>query len=115
MALLGVAYIASGVAPSNWRALERDIEEAVSRASAFALPFAQKRYLAHSVFICGRVWIVVSAAVPLIHFLTRTGSLLFVALATRALSASPAMSLPSHVNKVGAASPVWVSLSTSWP
>ncbi|KAG0414588.1 hypothetical protein HPB47_008284 [Ixodes persulcatus] len=70
--ILGVTYRSSGVSADMWTRLARDIGEKVDRARAYALPLAERRYLAYSVF-CGRLWYLAQAALPTSRFIRRRG------------------------------------------
>ncbi|KAG0445321.1 hypothetical protein HPB47_016778 [Ixodes persulcatus] len=74
--ILGVTYRSSGVSADMWTRLARDIGEKVDRARAYALPLAERRYLAYSVF-CGRLWYLAQAALPTSRFIRRVKSALF--------------------------------------
>ncbi|CAN8032965.1 unnamed protein product [Ixodes persulcatus] len=59
-----------------WTRLAGDIGEKLNRARAYALPLAERRYLAYSVF-CGRLWYLAQAALPTSRFIRRVKSALF--------------------------------------
>ncbi|CAN7999929.1 unnamed protein product [Ixodes pacificus] len=64
-----------GISPEMWTRLPRDITASVDRASNYALPMAERRYLAHSVF-CGRLWYLAQVVV-LRSFIRQVRSSLF--------------------------------------
>ncbi|KAM7312913.1 hypothetical protein ISCGN_009817 [Ixodes scapularis] len=59
-----------------WTRLARDIGEKVDSARSYALPLAERRYLAYSVF-CGRLWYLAQTALPTSRFIRPVKSALY--------------------------------------
>ncbi|KAM7287399.1 hypothetical protein ISCGN_031090 [Ixodes scapularis] len=59
-----------------WTRLARDIGEKVDSARTYALPLAERRYLAYSVF-CGRLWYLAQTALPTSRFIRPVKSALY--------------------------------------
>ncbi|KAM7294365.1 uncharacterized protein ISCGN_023871 [Ixodes scapularis] len=74
--ILGVTFNAMGISPEMWTRIARDITASVDRARDYALPMAERRYLAHSVF-CGRLWYLAQVVVPPRSFIRQVRSSLF--------------------------------------
>ncbi|XP_040070511.3 uncharacterized protein LOC120843272, partial [Ixodes scapularis] len=74
--ILSVTYNAMGISPEMWTRLARDITASVDRARDYALPMAERRYMAHSVF-CGRLWYLAQVVVPPRSFTRQVRSSLF--------------------------------------
>ncbi|KAM7311452.1 hypothetical protein ISCGN_008359 [Ixodes scapularis] len=74
--ILGVTYRSSGISADMWTRLARDIGEKVDSARTYALPLAERRYLAYSVF-CGRLWYLAQTALPTSRFIRPVKSALY--------------------------------------